>query len=275
MASTRRSRSRRRGAFDRTWQHGGVDDTTVFIICRDRLGSLQRLVDWLETAGHERLILIDVQSTYVPLLEYLADSRHRVIRLNENVGHLAPWRSGIVQQYAPTEPYVVTDCDVVPDEECPHDAVAYLRDRLLKEPSLLKIGLSLRIDDLPDRYPQAAHVRAFEARFWQRMHSPGLWAADVDTTFAVYRPARPFDTHPAARTDKPYQARHLPWYLLPEAMPEDEAAYLANARLGDTTRNLAALPDWLERELQGRPPRRVPSRIEAKIRHVARTRRWR
>jgi hypothetical protein len=42
--------------------------TPVIIIVRDRLKPLALLVDWLERAGAQRLVLLDNDSTYPPLV---------------------------------------------------------------------------------------------------------------------------------------------------------------------------------------------------------------
>lgn len=243
-------------------------------MCRDRLTVLKDLVAWLEGAGQQRIVLVDVQSTYEPLLNWLAATPHMVERLDQNLGHRAPWLAGLVAKHGgERNPYVVTDCDVLPDEQCPADAVDHLAEELVAHPSLLKVGLSLRIDDVPDEYPRVEAVRHWEQRYYQRSVSESLWAADVDTTFAIYRPGVPYATHPAARTKSPYRARHLPWYRT-GAPPPDEAHYLDQARLGDTTWNLKEVPEWLQRNLEGRGPARVPGRLEAKVRHIASTRHW-
>lgn len=245
------------------------------IICRDRLTAPQALVGWLEAAGQERIILVDVQSTYEPLLEWLATTPHTVERIDENLGHQSPWLAGVVDRHGgDRSPYMVSDCDILPDEDCPVDAVEHCRDQLLGHPELVKVGLSLRIDDIADDYPQAAAVRQWERQFTEHSLSPELWAADVDTSFAVYRPGVPFSTRPAARTKPPYQARHLPWYMSAGRLAPDEAYYEEHARLGYTTWNHRKLPAWLRRNLAGKEPRNV-GRTEQKVRHVLRTRRWR
>ena len=62
----------------------------IIINCRDRLGSLVELVDYLERAGQDRIYLLDNDSAYPPLLEYLAHSPHEVVRLGRNAGRLSP-----------------------------------------------------------------------------------------------------------------------------------------------------------------------------------------
>lgn len=104
-------------------------------------------------------------------------------------------------------------------------------------PSVVKVGLGLRIDDLPGygRVP-FPDVRAWEGAFWTNRADPGAWHAPVDTTLALYPPLsrqREFRLGPAIRLDAPYLLRHLPWY---ETGPESEelAYYREHALPGAT-----------------------------------------
>jgi hypothetical protein len=211
---------------------GEFKKTPILIICRDRLAPLRQLLDWLNSAGYERPVLIDNASTFPPLVEYLADSTAiEVIRLEQNLGHLAPWRSDVVQaSFGSAGPVVVTDCDVVPDAECPDDAVERLAEVLLRHADVDKVGLGLRIDDLPDSYGLKDEVIAWETKFWEAEIAPGVFDAEVDTTFALYR--RLGDTHTtvrALRTGSPYVARHLSWYSDSSAPTEEQIYYRQHA----------------------------------------------
>jgi hypothetical protein len=179
-----------------------------------------QLTDWLTGAGHTNIVLVDNASSYPPLLEWYGRCGHSVVRLEENAGHRAPFELGLV----PTNlPYVVTDCDVVPDDDCPLDAVDHLLDLLLSY-DVNKVGLGLVIDQLPATN-MARVAQDLEQRFWVAPLGPGILDAPVDTTFAIYRPGLPFDVE-GARTAAPYVARHLTWYLEPDDIPEDEQWYL-------------------------------------------------
>ena len=62
-------------------------DVSVIIICHNLVSDLVKVVSWLEQTGHERLVLLDNASTYPPLLSYMDNSPHRVVRLKQNLGH--------------------------------------------------------------------------------------------------------------------------------------------------------------------------------------------
>ncbi len=185
----------------------------VIVNVRDRLEALVGLVDWLERAGNAEIWLLDNGSTYEPLLEYLARSPHHVRRLDGNLWHTAPWLCGLVPELNRTDPIVVTDPDVVPDEECPLDALDYFADVLARHPEVQKVGFGLRIDDLPARYAHRDAVIAWERQYWQDEVAPGLFRAPIDTTFAMTRPRVGYVLEPSLRTGAPYLARHLGWYV--------------------------------------------------------------
>jgi hypothetical protein len=105
------------------------------------------LVAWLEAAGHERIVLLDNASTYPPLLDFYEQTAHSVVRLGCNLGSRALWRhDGLL----PSEPFVYSDPDLVPTEECPLNAVDYLWDVLQRHRSYPKAALGLYLDDVPE-----------------------------------------------------------------------------------------------------------------------------
>jgi len=217
----------------------------VFIPVRDRLESLEQLVIWLERAGHEQIWLIDNASSYPPLMEYLARSPHHVVHLGRNLGHRSPWLSGLVQRHAHGVPFVVSDPDVVPVEECPLDAVLHFGEILERHVELHKVGFGLKIDDLPEHYPLADEVRQWEAQFWAEEIEPGVYRADIDTTFALHRAMPPpHENYLAARTGPPYTARHLAWYVDSTALSDDERYYREHADTLVSNWNRDRLARW-------------------------------
>lgn len=205
-------------------------DVPVYINARDRLTDLSALVDWLENAGYQRLVLIDVDSSYPPLLDYLADSDHEVVILHENLGSRAPWKAGIV----PNEWFAYTDCDILPIEECPTNIVEHLYQLLQRnhtQPNGIpysKAGLSLKNDDVPDPFPSKAWEQGPEINGAVLDHT-GARDSLVDTTFALYRPSANFELQ-AIRSGHPYQARHMGWYR--RVLDEEHRYYLDHALHG-------------------------------------------
>jgi hypothetical protein len=217
----------------------------IVINCRDRLASLAELVAWLERAGQGPVLLVDNDSTYPPLLEWYGQTPHEVVRLGYNGGPYAPWTSGLVAERLVGRWYAASDPDIVPAKDCPLDALGYLRDVLDRHPAYPKAGFGLKVDDLPAHYRFAAEVRDWERHFWDHPLEPGVYAAPIDTTFALYRPDVGFQIDTAIRTGEPYLARHTPWYADSDHPTEEERWYAARARPDLNSWNRDALPVWL------------------------------
>lgn len=203
----------------------------VMIICRDRVEPLRELVAWLEAEGMTNLHLLDNDSTYPPLLDYLESTTHSVVRLGRNVGHTSPWLSEL--DHLRRGPFVVTDCDVLPDVDS-HGAVAYFAELLNRYRGVVKVGFGLHIDDLPEHYARRAEVVAWESQFWKRPLVEHVYMATLDTTFAMYRPRTPYTLGPSLRTGGPFMARHEPWYQDSDDISEDLAYFQARASSSTT-----------------------------------------
>ncbi|MBV9805205.1 MAG: hypothetical protein JO130_18550 [Solirubrobacterales bacterium] len=207
-------------------------DPPVFITVRDRVVDLCRLVAWLERAGHQRIVLLDNASTYEPVVEYLRSTPHDVVCLGKNLGSRALWHAGLAPR---DEWFVLTDPDVVPLDDCPHDAVRYLHDLLLRYGGP-KAALGLYLGDVPGDLGCLPWERQlldpWPGDSWRGRLAPGVFDSLSDTTFALYPPGGAFGYH-ALRTGWPYQARHMPWY---EPATDEERAerayYLAHAKGG-------------------------------------------
>ncbi|GHV55207.1 hypothetical protein FACS1894206_09360 [Deltaproteobacteria bacterium] len=188
----------------------------IFIIVHNRLSCLEKLVSWLERNNFTNITIVDNHSSYPPLLAYLEASSHRVARLEENLGHLAVWNCGLFTETLAQEYYVVTDPDVLPEEQCPEDSIMRFYNSLMDYPYITKCGFSLRIDDIPAACPSREAVLAMESAYWKKPVPDGRgYFAPIDTTFALYRPGIYPDApkwFSGIRLAPPYSARRLSWY---------------------------------------------------------------
>jgi hypothetical protein len=208
----------------------------IVILNKDRLGPLKDLVSALHLRNYTNIIIIDNQTTYQPTLDWYKESGVNVFyndidatlydtgtfyRLAFELNH--PIFSEIVKDY-----YVFTDSDVVPEETCPYDFIEQMVN-VCREQNVSKVGISLRIDDLPDT-DFSKHVIDNETPMWLNKIEHGsydLYHAAVDTTFAVYAPnSRPLLDHNVIRIGGNFIAKHIPWYYDVNTMPDDERYYL-------------------------------------------------
>jgi len=191
----------------------------------NRVNHLNKLINWLEKAGMQNIYIIDNASTYLPLLEYYSHTKHTVIRLNANIGYKAFWDTPIHLWFKGL-PYIYTDPDVLPVEDCPLDAVRYFQEILDKYKNINKVGFGIQINDIPDYYPKKPDVIEWEKKFWENQISENLYKADIDTTFALYRAnSVKQQWGKTLRTGGKYITRHLPWYENPASLSEEEIYY--------------------------------------------------
>jgi hypothetical protein len=206
----------------------------IFINTRDRVSPLRQLIDWLSKAGYSNIIIIDNASTYPAMLDFLFQSPYPVLPLTRNLGHTALWQIKELQSIIHNEWFVYTDPDVIPIESCPPDVVSFLYRLLNKHSEYVKAGLGLYLSDIPDYYHLKQLVIRWEENLYGREIEPNVYEADVDTTFALYRPGTPYLLAPSLRTRGCYQARHLPWYVNSSRIDEEERYYRMHA-LGSIT----------------------------------------
>ncbi|HRO42878.1 MAG TPA: hypothetical protein PL009_08590 [Flavipsychrobacter sp.] len=208
------------------------EDFPIIINNFNRLTSLKKLLSWLEEHGFHNIHILDNRSTYEPLINFYKSCQHKVYFLDKNYGYRALWLSGIYNKIV-TDYYIYTDSDIVPIEECPADVLSHFYKILRKRLFVQKVGLSLKIDDLPDSYDKKNEVIDWESQYYNHMVDECFFKANVDTTFALYRPGF---THSANlywtmyRSAYPYQARHLPWYTNSENPEDEELFYVSSVQ---------------------------------------------
>ena len=218
----------------------------IIINSFNRLSCLAQLYTALKSRGYENIYVIDNASTYEPLLEFYRKQALRVFYLDENVGHLALWKSEIGEHFGDSW-YVYTDPDVVPSDECPDDFVLHLYRLLGEFPDIQKAGLGLRIDDIPSTYARRDEVLKWEQPHWQKTRREGVFDAPVDTTMGLYRPRSMGGWWlKAVRAGGPHVARHLSWYQDDTKPKSDEDTWYERHIQRRTHWNVAAEPPVAE-----------------------------
>ncbi len=220
------------------WNFPHWRDVPIFINARDRLGVMKKLIGWLLNAGYRKLIILDNNSTYPPLLEYYSalerDSRLKIIRLGKNLGYKALWLSGVLETLKIATPYVYTDPDILPIEACPKDFIKRLIKILDSNHEIRKVGLGLVYNDIT--FFDRERIQNFETNFYDNTRiGDNLYSAQVDTTFALYSNVRHYSLRFSLRTTGDLQAYHLPWYFDYDKLPADEKYYLEHADKNSVT----------------------------------------
>jgi len=196
----------------------------------NRLSHPRQLIEFLEKCGLTRIIILDNNSTYLPLLKFYESCGHKVIYEKENYGHLAFWKCGLYNKFK-WNYFIYTDSDVVPIENCPIDFIKYFKSILDKNPRLDKVGFGIKIDDLPDTFSLKGKIVEYEKRYWEKQVAQNIYDAPIDTTFALYKPLTNLKQGEsymlsAFRLGYPYVVRHMPWYVDSQKLSEEELYYI-------------------------------------------------
>jgi len=198
----------------------------VLIINYNRLVLPSQLADWVFLRGLEP-VFIDNNSDYKPLIEYYKHCPYEVVWMAQNYGKGVVWDQGISERLNIKGEYIVTDPDLdltgVPD-----NFLSILREGLRRYPQFDKCGFSLEINDVTDQsiYYMGQTIKQWENQFWVNPMDTEYFNAAIDTTFALYNTDK-FSLE-ALRTNRPYTARHVPWYY-DQGRPKDELYYLQTA----------------------------------------------
>jgi hypothetical protein len=223
-------------------------DIPVFIVNRNRLHALRRLVDWLLAAGTRRVVILDNASNYPPLLAWYQalPAGVNVLLLPDNHGPYVLWQQGVHRVLQ--TPFVLTDSDVVPASFCPGNLIGELLQQLQRFPDAKKVGPALRIDNLPDHYGEVDTVRKWESQFWEHPVAPGVFAAPIDTTFALYSPQAEFSNEPCnLRLGHPYIVEHTPWYVDEAAPGDEELHYRAHTSTVHSNWSVPQKDSWVKK----------------------------
>jgi len=203
----------------------------IYFINRNRLSALRRCIQWLIDLGYTNISVIDNASRYPPLLEYYRAMapRVKVHFMTENYGPWVFWERGFGAGM--NQKYIVSDSDLIPCDFCPNDLIEKMGALLDEHQGIVKVGPALRIDDLPQANSKADLVFKWESEFWSSPVGDNLFAAPIDTTFAMYRPGLDFSKSGGnnIRIGYPYIFLHTPWYV-DEANLDGEERYYRSSR---------------------------------------------
>lgn len=223
----------------------------TFIINRDLLTWPKAMVEWINNHPDLEPIILDNASTYAPLLEWYDTDPCRVIKMPTNYGHTVLWSSGVFHKELKNDPYyILTDPDL-DLTTVPHDVVDKMIEGLNKY-NLPKIGLAIRIDDIPDGYILKDQVLKWETPFWHTHVGDYYYKSPIDTTFALHSTEK-CRGHMIGgmRIGGIYTTRHLPFYLTEDTITEEFQYFCNHANLQVSTQARYLL-NWVNSTMEKR-----------------------
>lgn len=186
----------------------------------NRLSSTKKLVEDLWILGYKNIHILDNGSDYPPLMDWYKEVEKDIdiVRLT-NLGPRALWDSGYISKFKSLPWIAYTDSDIELNPKINPSFIQKLI-RVSQIYGVPKVGFALDISDLPDSY-MGDKVREWESQFWKKELDTNIYEADIDTTFSIIQPWRPFD-YKAIRVAGNFTAKHLPWHTDFNNLTEEE-----------------------------------------------------
>jgi hypothetical protein len=199
----------------------------VFINNFNLLTYTKSMIKYLENNNNLDIIIIDNASTYEPLLDYYNECPHKIIKLNKNMGAYAPFSGEILSKYK-TDYFIVTDPDLDLNN-IPLDYLDVFYYGLKNYSQVGRCGFSLEINDVPRNITTQESLN-MEQMWWKNITpDKKYFLSMIDTTFALYRKNNYGILPTALRTNRPYTAKHIPWYINKDNITEEYLYYIKNS----------------------------------------------
>lgn len=199
----------------------------IVIINRDRLQYTEKLCDQLLVLGYDNITILDMGSTYKPLISWYKEQKFAEVILEKNLGHRELWNSGIIDSFRSSW-IAVSDSDIELNTHTPKGFIEHMIVTA-KDFYVDKCGLAIEYQNIPNQFLRNVIV-PIESRYWDNKlpHVTDMvYMAPVDTSFCVVRTESPF-TYRAVRLGGEYTCKHLPWYEDWSNLTEEEQYYMDN-----------------------------------------------
>lgn len=199
----------------------------IVILNRDRLTTTKTLIQQLIDRGYDNLYILDIASTYKPLMEYYKNCHAEVIYA-DNCGHKGLWEAGYIGRFSLYPWIAVTDSDIQLHPDTPKDFIEQMIT-VAKDYRTDKVGLAIEYKDITNVQLKNLITR-IEAPYWKRklVHDRYIvFEAPTDTTMCIVQPQLPFQYHGVRIADWPI--KHLDWYSDWNNLTPEEQYYIDNA----------------------------------------------
>jgi len=198
----------------------------VIIINRNLYTWPKAMVDWLNQFPVD-VHIVDNASTYEPLLEWYKTNPCNIIKLETNQGHMCFYGGEVGKVLERGKHFVISDPDL-DLSGVPHDWIDVMHETMEEYKEYNKVGLSLELEDLDlENNVVSGYAKRHESQFWSTPINEKLFKAAVDTTFCLHR-ADMGHSYAGIRLNRPYTARHLPWYVDPNNVDAEYQFYIDN-----------------------------------------------
>lgn len=192
----------------------------ILINNRDLLNPVKNLVEYFLDVPEAEIVLADNASTYPPLLDWYKSCPVEVHHLGGNFGPRAAQR--LITHRTDVKYFFMCDPDL-DFTGVPKDFLQVFVEALEMNAEIHGVGVSLRMDDLPDT-PSAISAKRIEPPATIRDE---YWFSQGCDTAGVLRRFTWGGSYAGLRSAK-HVVRHLPWYHSDSNRPPDFQWFLDN-----------------------------------------------
>ncbi len=213
-----------------------------YVVAFNRIKGLQMAVEFVKRSTIPiELVVLDMGSTWEPYLKYRDSLNVKVHSFPFGMGPRDLWVTGELAKLG-NYGFFLSDGDI-DYSEVAADATQKMIELSERYPWIPKVGLALRINDLPDDF-EGNRLREWGIIDWKVPWSKEVFLTGLDTTIAYYpRRDETFYYRPGLRIAGKYQANHYPWYERSENNDDEAKFYarLASAKISSAQAGL--MPD--------------------------------
>lgn len=211
------------------------------IISYNNVTFVKKICERIQENITDNIVILDNNSSFEPMIDFLNNCKFRTIRFNKNHGHKVYELEEVKKDIGSI--FLLTD----PDIEISKSVDGKIIEKMIELSELYKIrkiGLALEInsDEIREdiKYQDGKTfwtIKEWERRYWtNRVANQELemYWADVDTTFCLVNNnyADKPNNWPYIRLAGEYTSKHIPWYKNWQQilMPGEYEAYLYGNR---------------------------------------------
>lgn len=213
-----------------------------YVVAFNRIKGLREACEFVNRSTIPlELVVLDMGSTWEPFIEYRDSLAVPVFKFPYGMGPRDLWVSGELSRLGSGD-FFLSDGDI-DYHEVPGDAAEKMIELSKHFPWFPKVGLALRINDLPLDF-EGKRIREWAKGDWAVKWDEEVYITGLDTTIAYYpRRENTFYYRPGLRIAGKYQAIHYPWYEREENYDEEVRFYINLARENISSAQAALMPD--------------------------------
>jgi len=198
----------------------------IILFNNNRLTTTQNLCTQLQGLGYDNIFILDLGSTYPPLLDWYETLTDITVLNHTNTGSMTFWDDNIISIFSDSPWVAISDSDISLNVDAAPGFIERMT-RMAGWYGVDKVGLAIDYLDISNAF-LADIIQPIEANYWLTEIAPDVYSAPIDTSFCVVRTDLPFQ-YDAVRVANGFTCTHTPWNTDWTDMTTEEQYFLDNA----------------------------------------------